>query len=76
MTVQSVKYAVEVVAGLVPGQPLKEFTRTFVVTSGDWEAAGHHVETVQDQWDEANVYARSLVDPRVVNWVQLSWVWF
>jgi hypothetical protein len=74
-SVQRAKYAVEVVAGLIPGQPMPEFTKQFWVTSDEWRSLPT-LESIQDKWGEANQYAESLMNPDRLNWVQISWVWF
>jgi hypothetical protein len=77
MPTQNVRYAVEVKAGLIPGQPTPEFTRQWFVTTDEWRRGEHHsVEDPESAWSQARAYAEQLVDPAVVNWVSLEWVWF
>lgn len=76
---ESARYAVEVVAGLIPGQAMPEFTRQFFVSSSEWrlyQSEGPQALTEAGPWQEARKYAESLVDPDRLNWVSLSWVWF
>ena len=76
---ESVRYAVEVNAGLVPGQPMPEFTKQWFVTSNEWAAAGegsHNPDIEGSPLQEAIAYAKTLYDPGMLNWVRLDWVWF
>lgn len=76
----NLRYAVEVVAGLVPGKPDPEFTKRFVVTAEEWALTsagdGHQVQNPESPWGQAREYAESLVNPSRVNWVRIEWVWF
>jgi hypothetical protein len=62
--------AFEVVAGVIPGQPMAEFTKQW------WLATGDPDERFQELYTEARRYAESLIDPSRLNWVRLEWVWF
>jgi hypothetical protein len=60
----------EVVSGLIPGQPVAEWTR-------QWHLASDATpEEMQQAQDEAHAYARHLTDPSRLNWVQLTWIWY
>lgn len=76
----NLRYAVEVMAGLIPGRPDPEFTKRFLVTSKEWaDESGngsHAVSNESSPWAEAVAYAATLVDPSRVNWVKVEWVWF
>lgn len=74
-TAQTAKYAVEVVAGIIPGVVMSEFTKQFWVSSDEWRSLPT-LESIQDKWGEANQYATGLLNPNELNWVQISWVWF
>lgn len=65
----------EVVAGIIPNQPIPEYTKRFWITSREWEANPTQSHLIR-RWVEADHYAKSLLNPNQVNWVQLSWVWF
>lgn len=78
----------EVHAGIIPGQPMPEHTRRWVITSEVWElennmSEAEFKEAHPDGWstfwkfrDAAYEYARALNDPRCLNWVRVEWVWF
>lgn len=78
----------EVVAGLIPGQPMPEFTRRWTITGEYWEKINAMSDeeffkefpegksNFQKFQIEAQEYARSLTDPRRVNWVRVDWIWF
>lgn len=75
---QSVRCAVDVVAGILPGQAEPEFTRTFYLTSDEWHAADndHRVHLLLDLSGQATAYANYLMlAPDRFNWVKLEWVW-
>lgn len=73
------KLIIEVVAGLLPGEPIPEFTRRWDwsseqqqrLLSGDRAAAQEY----SDMAGASREYAASLEDPRKVNWVRRDWVW-
>lgn len=64
------KCAWEVTAGMLPGRPDDEFTKRWFLSSED------PMERFQEMHAEARLYADSIVDPRVLNWVRIDWVWF
>lgn len=76
----SAKLAIEVVAGLVPGQPLPEYTRRWVWSSDDQQALENGDKAAREKYlrmaGESREYAASLEDPRSLNWVQRVWLWF
>lgn len=63
-----------VTAGEVAGEPVPEYTRTWTMTSSDWESllaqAEYHAAMVS-----ALEYARWLMDPHETNWVKVEWRW-
>jgi len=72
--------AFEVVAGIIPGQPMPELTKIFPYESGDLEAdklVPQDQQTIYSKLsEEAHQYARSLENPAHLNWVQVTWIWF
>ncbi len=88
---ERVKAAIEVHAGLIPGQPEPNFTRQWWITSEEWAKANaadnalgkdHHGQTatgnlLTEKQGPAYAYAQMLsLQPHLVNWVQVAWVWF
>jgi hypothetical protein len=69
----------EVHAGLIPGQPMKEFFRRFIYTSADYErdqqVPPNEMTLFTASMYAAHDYAKSLTDPRRVNWVYINWIW-
>jgi hypothetical protein len=78
----------EVVAGIIPGLPIQEHTRRWVITGEYWERIN---EMTDEEFtkahpdgkssyvkfgEEAQEYARSLIDPRGLTWVRVDWIWF
>jgi hypothetical protein len=77
--VKQVRCAVDVVAGVLPGTPEKEFTRRFLITSEEWhEADGEgQVNLLCDLAGSAAGYSTYLMlQPDRLNWVKTEWVWF
>lgn len=78
----------EVRAGIVPGTPMPEHTRRFVLTSdGFYADAELTEEQMKEKYpdgknlflqaqSEAMEYARTLQHPNFVNWVELNWIWY
>jgi hypothetical protein len=67
------------VAGVLPGQPMEEFTRRWFMTSRDWQEYGPEQRTnaLCDLAGKANAYATFLMlQPDRLNWVKTEWVWF
>lgn len=61
----------EVMAGLIPGQPIQEFTRQYAISEEDMKHPPKYVEVC----GMAMNYAMSLQNPQQVNWVKFEWVW-
>ena len=60
-----------VMAGILPGEPMDEFTRTWSIMS---EAYEKDPECFQRFRDEVHEYAKSLTDPGL-NWVHTDWIY-
>jgi hypothetical protein len=68
---------VEVLAGLIPGQPEPEYTRRWELASIEWETAGpSQSETLAVLNGQAQGYAALLMlQPDRLNWVRVDWIW-
>lgn len=68
---------VEVLAGVVPGQPEPELTRRWALTSDEWHAAGPgQSEALAVLNGKAQGYAALLMlQPDRLNWVRTDWIW-
>jgi len=67
-----------VTAGLIPDQPMSEYTLQIDYGSQDREADRTNPSgpAVFEQCrDLAMAHARALMDPKAVNWVRLEFVW-
>ena len=70
-------------AGVIPGELMPEFTKSWNYTSLDFEddvkalAADPERQTSKfiEHMDAAHAYARSITDPRAVNWVKVEFIW-
>lgn len=69
----------EVVAGLIPGQPMHEHTRQWHLTSEKW-ADGKGFELFLTLKAQADAYAAYLqilcANGREVNWTRTDFVWY
>jgi hypothetical protein len=74
------KGAWQVRAGIIPGTPELEFGRIWAYTSEDYEkdvATPPEQNTIFAQRrDEALEYAKGLIDPARLNWVEVTWIWY
>lgn len=79
--IKSARAAWEVVAGIIPGQPMPEYTRQWALTSDDWYDSDGRPSTkgiaeFTRLQAVAQEYARAITDPSRVNWVRIDWIWF
>lgn len=73
MATVSARCALEVIAGVIPGNAEPEYTKRFVVTSDEYE---RQPEIIIDVRDRAFAYAKTIMNPRILNWVRIDWIWF
>jgi len=72
----------EVVAGVLPGEPLKEYTKRFLYTSDDAEKDrqnnddGEPTNVFTEKMQQAYDYAMQITNPSKVNWVRVDFIWF
>lgn len=79
---ESARILIEVTAGIIPGTPMPEYTKTFGITSDEWYAQGKYQGKDEEAKLEilktygfAQEYARNLMNPMVRNWVRLDWIY-
>lgn len=65
------KVALEVTAGLVPGDPMPEYTKVWYLSREEYE----DLDTYLAAGGAAILYALTLQDPARLNWVRFEWVW-
>lgn len=77
------RIVIEVKAGVIPRTPMPEYTKQFVITSDVWYAQGHYEGKEEEARMEilrtygfAQEYARNLMNPQAVNWVNMEWIYF
>ncbi len=63
----------EVVAGLIPGQPLPEHTKQFAISEEEWEDESGI--PVMRTYGFVQEYMRNLWHPQKVNWVRCDWIY-
>ena len=80
MTSERARAGIDVHAGLVPGQPEPEFSRSWFLTERQWSDAPD--QAAQDQLlvelaGKATAHGLELMrHPERLNWVKVEWVWF
>ncbi len=76
---ESAKLLIEVVAGLVPGVPMPEYTRRWSWSSADQTALINGDKAASEKYiriaGESREYAASLENPQQINWVRREWIW-
>lgn len=76
---ESARVIIEVVAGVIPQQPMEEYTKRWGITSAEWygaEGDEARVSLLSARNKEAQEYAMSLMmRPDYVNWVRTDWLW-
>lgn len=82
MSTESARLIIEVSAGVVPQQPIAEYTRQFAITSREWQEATdtrdgmRQSELLSLRNGQAQGYAGLLMlQPDRVNWVRTDWLW-
>jgi hypothetical protein len=79
MPMEAAKALIEVVAGVLPGQPMAEYTKRWCYTSNkyavDRQTAADQPTIFSKRLQEAHDYAMGLSNPAYVNWVRVDWVW-
>lgn len=65
----------EVVAGIIPGQPIPDFTKRWAMTASEYESPDAFQIYAKRMMD-ATEYMQALQNPKQVNWVRLDWIWF
>jgi len=73
---------IEVTAGLIPGEVMAKHTKQFIITSDVYYAQGAYENKPDEALLEmlktygfAQEYARNLMNPQVLNWVNMNWIY-
>lgn len=71
------RIVIEVVAGIIPEQPMEEYTTRYSISSEEWYADdADHVQLLTRANGAASAYAQWLMlQPDRVNWVRLDWLY-
>lgn len=82
-TRDTARIGVDVVAGVLPGQPMEKYTRRWFITSSEWNAASDdrtglsQARLLADVAGKANAWATYLMlQPTQFNWVKTEWIWY
>ena len=73
-TMEGCRCVWEVLAGIIPGEPMSDLTRRWALTGREWEGPDRDRLFLERQ-RAAEEYAQALRDPGAVNWVRLEWLW-
>ncbi len=77
---KAAKCAWQVTAGIIPGEPMPVYSRAWHYTSEDYERDAarppDEATTFCKLRDQALDHAKEIMDPAMVNWVRVEWVWF
>ena len=80
MPPESAKCAWEVTAGIIPGQVDRQHSKSWWITSAEWEASDGGLVLMLEREAQAMAYARYLqilcANGREVNWTRVDFVWF
>lgn len=64
----------EVVAGLLPGTPMPEYSKRWAITGEQWRARGTGDDVVAQVEADCSAYAHDLRHGGL-NWVQTTWLY-
>lgn len=77
-----VRIIIQVTAGIIPGEIMAEHSKQFIISSDAWYAEGEYAGKGKDAIEEilkvygfAQEYARNLMNPQALNWVNLNWLY-
>jgi len=83
MSTKRLRISIEVQAGIIPGTPMPEHTKQFHITSDIWYAQDEYLNRedearmeVMKIYGTAQEYARNLMNPQIVNWVRMDWIYY
>ena len=60
-------------AGVLPGQPMTEYTKKWDYMSSEFEH--DNGERFAEHREQAMDYAKSIMIPSLVNWVKVEFIW-
>lgn len=80
----STKVCYQVMAGVIPGHAMPEFSEEWWITGEEWAAMMSNPQFGPDSpdnlftryGDEARFYQERVTDPGVINWVRLEFIYF
>jgi len=73
---ESAKVIVEVVAGVIPEQPMPEHTKRWHISGKEWDEHHDPAILLAETNGKAQGYAAFLMlQPDRLNWVRTDWIW-
>lgn len=82
MSTESLRGAWEVRCGVVPSQPINEYTKRFFYTAKDFAEDGRHAKELNyqpifmKQMALASSYHQQMMNPQINNWAELTFIWY
>lgn len=77
---ERLRASLEVRAGLIPSRPEPELTKQFHYLEREFEEDLKLPQSESTRFvavrDEAWEYAKKLIEPSRLNWVELVWIWY
>jgi len=69
--------AVQVDAGVIPGEPEPIFSKAWAIQSDEWNASTDQSTLLCELIGKASTYATFLMlQPDTFNWVKTEWIWY
>lgn len=81
MPLHALKASWEVFAGILPGEPMPEYTKRWYYTSEDYQQDcknaddGKPYNQFSEKMREAIEYSKQAMNPARVNWVRVDFLW-
>lgn len=79
----SARLGIQVDAGVVPGNPMSQYSRQWFISSSEWAEAREDLTGMEQAKLLADVNGKAqawamylMLQPDRVNWVKTEWVWF
>lgn len=78
MSKNALRCSLTVVAGILPGEPMPEYTRRWDFTEEQMrhQSDGNILLQYADAQGAAMNYALGLQIPSIANWVEMTWIWY
>ncbi len=65
-----------VTAGIIPGTEEEKFRRQYHLTASEWEEAEDKNILLVECIGSVMMYAATLQNPQILNWVHVEFIWY